>query len=376
MAASLLGIAALILLPCAITTGLSLDGGLSDLHNLVRTMGDRLASLSSESEAEDFFINTLSPMLNLPSIAENTRQATSPPETARQAGGRLSAELAAWHLAKDLREADFRNSDVLAGLQSRLDRQHWLVDRRPLLRRVGLLLAVLSPFASSAEHSDVSDNAFESYARYLDRTYPDFAGGERSWIYLAEQHGYEGFRRRLQEFWQEQPPDVRQEASAARYFETRLRPVLTAHLAAAAVRAEAQSEYQAREYYRGLWDRSDDIRQQKGLARLCGTWQWTVHNHQNHQDHKMMISFPSIEAWESRTANGLRPARAIVHGDSVYLRWEFQGGVQEDSLLFGREGQRLEGSFVNSAGAWGSITGKRVSPCEEQEKRQKRESKQ
>jgi hypothetical protein len=52
-----------------------------------------------------------------------------------------------------------------------------------------------------------------------------------------------------------------------------------------------------------------------------------------------------------------------VLGDVVYLRWEFPGVVQEDSLLFTGEGQRLEGSFVNSSGAWGSITGKRTAPC-------------
>ena len=50
-------------------------------------------------------------------------------------------------------------------------------------------------------------------------------------------------------------------------------------------------------------------------------------------------------------------------GDTIFLRWEFQIGYQEDSLLFIRDGQRLEGSFTNSAGAWGSITGKRTSSC-------------
>jgi hypothetical protein len=53
----------------------------------------------------------------------------------------------------------------------------------------------------------------------------------------------------------------------------------------------------------------------------------------------------------------------VVLGDAVYLRWETDGRIQEDSLLFSKEGQRLEGSFVNSQGGWGSITGKRTATC-------------
>ena len=98
----------------------------------------------------------------------------------------------------------------------------------------------------------------------------------------------------------------------------------------------------------------------RGLARLCGTWQWTVHNHKNHQDHKMTMIFPPADYVSPSPA---RPAQVTVLGDSVYLRWEFQGGYQEDSLLFTGEGQRLEGNFINSAGAWGSITGKRTGAC-------------
>jgi len=66
---------------------------------------------------------------------------------------------------------------------------------------------------------------------------------------------------------------------------------------------------------------------------------------------------------DSPLASEPRPAKLVVLADGVYLRWEFQGGYQEDSLLFTGEGQRLEGSFVNSAGAWGSITGKRMTRC-------------
>jgi hypothetical protein len=53
----------------------------------------------------------------------------------------------------------------------------------------------------------------------------------------------------------------------------------------------------------------------------------------------------------------------IVLGDNVYLRWDFDGRVQEDSLQFNKEGQRLEGNFVNSQGGWGSISVKKTADC-------------
>jgi hypothetical protein len=58
------------------------------------------------------------------------------------------------------------------------------------------------------------------------------------------------------------------------------------------------------------------------------------------------------------------PAEIVILGDSVYLRWEMDGRIQEDSLLFIKDGSRLEGSFVNNLGGWGSITGKRTAGCQ------------
>ena len=92
--------------------------------------------------------------------------------------------------------------------------------------------------------------------------------------------------------------------------------------------------------------------------RLCGTWQWSIHNHQNHREEKTAVIFAPPGATSATS-----PAEIIVLGDSVYLRWETRAGVQEDSLLFSGAGQRLEGTFVNTAGGWGSITGKRTASC-------------
>jgi hypothetical protein len=103
------------------------------------------------------------------------------------------------------------------------------------------------------------------------------------------------------------------------------------------------------------------VRGTRGQSRLCGTWQWVIHNHQrHHEEQKLSLVFPP-PGKDGTHLPGLM--ETVVLGDVVYLRWEQDGRVQEDSLLFSKEGQRLEGTFVNSQGGWGSISGKRTASC-------------
>lgn len=105
----------------------------------------------------------------------------------------------------------------------------------------------------------------------------------------------------------------------------------------------------------------DRVRTVRGRNKLCGTWQWIVHNHQqHHQEQKLSLLFPPPGP-EYPLAPGL--VEAVVLGENVYFRWESNGLVQEDSLQFTKEGRGLEGTFVNSQGGWGSISGKRTSDC-------------
>ena len=86
-----------------------------------------------------------------------------------------------------------------------------------------------------------------------------------------------------------------------------------------------------------------------------------MHNHKNHQELKtVVVLFPP---GTPPVPNAPQPSKMVVLGDAVYLRWDFQGGYQEDSLLFVKEGRHLEGTFMNTAGDWGAITGKRVAAC-------------
>lgn len=135
----------------------------------------------------------------------------------------------------------------------------------------------------------------------------------------------------------------------------------TGSLSTIAIRLELEASRRAHAEWWQLKNWKDRVRTARGLAKLCGTWQWTVHNHQNHGEQKTTLAFLPMGAHRPGVP---MPAETVVLGDSVYLRWEMDGRVQEDSLLFTKEGQRLEGTFVNSLGGWGSITGKKIGPCQ------------
>ncbi|MEC4889448.1 MAG: hypothetical protein RI101_05250 [Nitrospira sp.] len=130
-------------------------------------------------------------------------------------------------------------------------------------------------------------------------------------------------------------------------------------LAAGRLALDAQQRAMAEWWQLKTW--KDRVRTVRGRSRLCGTWQWIIHNHQqHHQEQKFPLLFPPPGP-DYPLASGL--TEVIVLGENVYLRWESNGLVQEDSLQFTKEGRGLEGTFVNSQGGWGSISGKRTSDC-------------
>ena len=134
--------------------------------------------------------------------------------------------------------------------------------------------------------------------------------------------------------------------------------------AAAAVAAGHLAQEAGRQAMEEWWRLKtwrDRVRGIRGQSRLCGTWQWVIHNHQrHHEEQKLSLVFPP-SGKDGTPLPGL--SEIVVLGDVVYLRWERDGKVQEDSLLFSKEGQRLEGTFVNSQGGWGSVSGKRTASC-------------
>jgi len=212
---------------------------------------------------------------------------------------------------------------------------------------------------------------FSTFARHFDQTYP-LVGFPNSWVSLLEKKGLDALTIRFNEFWETQPinasspertleiPPEHQKDYMDFYLKTRLLPVFVSHLMAQSIRLQARAEQQAEQSWIRLkkWNESDQRR--RALTRLCGNWQWTVHNHLNHQDHKMPLSFsPSSQPIPGQP----QPDLIIMNGDTVYLKWIFPSGFQEDSLLLSNRDQRLEGTFTNSHGPHGNISGKRLSTC-------------
>ncbi|MBH0201324.1 MAG: hypothetical protein HP496_03220 [Nitrospira sp.] len=129
----------------------------------------------------------------------------------------------------------------------------------------------------------------------------------------------------------------------------------------AANRTALEASHKATAAWWDIYGWKERIRQAKGRARLCGTWQWIIHNHQIHGEQKATIIFPPPG---QVSAQGATPTEIIILGDAIYLRWEHNGQLQEDSLLFIKDDAKLEGSFVNNTGGWGPITAKRTAPCQ------------
>jgi len=209
---------------------------------------------------------------------------------------------------------------------------------------------------------------FDEFASYVDQHYPILTGPEDSWVRMLEQGNLSGISQRFSEYWELEPsqdqatmlqadrPQATRADYEQYYVSTRLWPVFRSHLIALTIQAGAEAMQFAKQSMTQITQVQDADTQ----GRLCGTWHWTVHNHQNHADHKMTVFFGDPAKSPTKQP---QPAEVRIKGETVYLLWEFPKGFQEDSLLFSQDDKRLEGTFQNSLGPHGSITGKRLSSC-------------
>lgn len=296
---------------CGLSIVLGADSGLPsampDFQAIVHTHAARLTEVESDKGAIDLFVSTIGPALQLEDVARTLASKPLPVNLSKEllvpeitsAAQKLIAGLAAWHLATSVQQGVKNNQlEVVAGRwQSASTKREWLA-----------LQGRTTWLNSLNELSDVLTAHPESAASQVDT-----AGTHL--IKLSERAG-------------------RLEVEAL------------------------QALYQEWDRMRG-W--KDQVRKLRGQVRLCGTWQWVIHNHQqHHREQKLSLLFPPPGA-DRTSLPGL--VETIVLGDNVYLRWEIDGRVQEDSLQFVKDGQRLEGTFINSQGGWGSISGKRTASC-------------
>jgi hypothetical protein len=342
---------------------------------ILKTHARDLAAITSDSQASELFSSRIGPAFDLKETVALLTGKTAGGSLQRRkltdatASQDLSAEsvrlialMATWQVADKLNQTAGDAAALQLLMRETASQREWLTGHAPSSYFGGAiqLAAILSAQPDAYVPSSDSPSGFPAYAARLSQAMPKLTGGEESWTTVAEHEGLEGMTRRLLAETEGLSESDRQRFAAI-YFHTRLRPVFTAHMTALLIRAQVDAEQHGLQTVQRLRDRQTMFAERRGIGRLCGTWQWTVHNHQNHQDHKFAMSFPPPET----SSPGMpRPAKIVVLGDTVYLRWEFERGiVQEDSLLFGGEGQRLEGTFVNSAGPWGGIAAKRVAAC-------------
>lgn len=285
----------------------SLPSSMPDFSSVIRAHSDQLAKIESDKEASDLFVSAIAPTLKLGDVAKALKANPLPIKLAKEllvpdltaAVLRLMRSLTTWHLAATVRQAvkDQQPAMVTERLFGSPQARAWLDQQR-----------------DAAWHDSLN---------------------QLSHVVASPEWAKENL---------EEPAS----------------PLLVTVLERA-VRLEVdaiQASYQE-------WDRirnwKDRVRELRGQTRLCGTWQWIIHNHQqNHQEQKLLLRFPPA-GHSQVTLPGLM--ETIVLGDNVYLRWDFDGRIQEDSLQFNKESQRLEGNFLNSQGGWGSVSGKKTADC-------------
>jgi hypothetical protein len=285
----------------------SLPSATPDFPSVMRVHSDQLAKIESEKGAINLFVSTIGPALQMGDVARTLGANPLPAKLMKEllvpdlttAVHRLMGSLVAWHLASTIR-------------QSVRDQHLATVTER--LSETSPTLAWLNQQGKASWHDSLNQLSDVVAS-------PEWAKGNQG-------------------------------ESASSLLITVLERAIRLEVDA------MQASYQE-------WDRirnwKDRVRGLRGQAKLCGTWQWIIHNHQqHHQEQKLSLLFPPAGNTQA-TLPGL--VETIVLGENVYLRWEIDGRVQEDSLQFSKEGQRLEGTFVNSQGGWGSISGKRTAGC-------------
>ena len=323
----------------------------------------------SDTDATVFFLKTFGSSLELPKGLLQ-RKRTPLPNGLTQHLSPFVANLATWHLTHDLRIAldQGKTSLIQSILDERQQQIEWLRQSQPNLPDLLGLIRTISRLQPSDPSTPPLSPHDAIFTQFLHEQYPDWTDTPNSWLTLAQTEGAAGVRKRLRDAWDSRPAqDSRHEkpdpaASIDRFLRQSFLPITTAYARATLMQFQVRTEQQAWTTWQTIQKWSNDKKNEKGLRRLCGTWQWLIHNHQDHGDHKTIMVYPPPSQYHRMDP---QPATIRVQGDTVYIRWEFPRGiVQEESLLLSEKDQLLSGTFVNNLGPNGNITGRRVKPCQ------------
>jgi hypothetical protein len=337
---------------------------------------EQILQLSSDGAALAFFQSITTPKKQISRTRTNSPSSSkniNPSEEVKEAVILYLASLAVTAHARTIQKnivqpspANPPASEVIPG-EPQLQ---WMMEQPPLqtLKPMMDFYTQVSTWAQTASQSHPSGNDYAAFASYYDQTYPHWDDSPLSWTNLYYLHGRKGIEARLLEYWQtpdhptdQHPSPSTKNAYAQYYIGTRLLPMFRANLLTQSIQVETMAYETAWKSWHNIQEWQQQEQTKSAAARLCGTWQWLVHNHQNHGDHKMTITFSSLE---QSSPSQPKPTIIAIQGDTVYLKWTFPQGFQEDSLLLSNHDTHLEGTFKNSLGPHGSISGKRLSSCQ------------
>ena len=347
-------------------------------ENLLKEHQQNILSLSSDKEALKFN-QSFMPHQRQPRQSHTRRKPSSDRQKLNPISQEMQATITTFWAAlttigyvqefRAVPEASFPKHLFREILPSEAQRQ-WLFSKPSLegLKDLVEFQNKLSTWPQQEPGDHLSHNNFSQ----LDKLYNqiDSTSSRQTWISLFNDLGFKGIQARLEEYWQQHDQqdlaypisNSLKQASIQNYVESRLFPIFQAQLLAQAIQVEAQAYNVAWKSWNQIQQWQQQERTYRTMERLCGTWKWIIHNHQNHGDHKTTMTF--IPPGQS-TPSQVQPSTILIHGDTVYLKWTFPQGIQEDSLLLSNRDTRLEGTFTNSLGPHGSISGQRLSPCQD-----------
>lgn len=351
---------------------------LPDPLKFLPTLSSELLKIASTEEALQIFLQS-NPSLISQIGSRPTRQETPVriqlPSHIQEAITQIMASLIALQTAQNVmtppsESGSGRHPDTPTPSQPA--QYQWMADT-PIYKELAALIILKSALSSLRSapipSMDGTGQHYRQFEQYVESQFSASAEGSGSLLLLLKEQGVQGLQNKLEDLRVSfQPSPVDKQAAPAdskdfgeRYIHSRLLPRLQAELHHHSIELQNQAYKILLTHGPVITSWQNEKETHATLARLCGSWLWTLHNHQNHQDHKMTVTFPA--PGESAPPNQTIPNTVSIHGDTVYVEWVFSQGKQEDSLLLSNRDTIMEGTFKNSLGPYGSITGKRLSSC-------------
>lgn len=353
------------------------------LKDLLSTEPAGLADVSSKEAAFAFFVAHVNPHLEFFTPRELKQPVEQLPAESTLQIERFVAYLALWH---DLDIQQLSSEQGWQNFESSLSPSTphitWIAKatNHSAFTSALSMLDVIIQLRKQSGYVPGSLPDLPDVAAYFDRQQSQSAKNDiDSWEHIAQTEGASGILSRLKTYPGPSPAPASSAVSAHAteptyqlhplvilYLRERVLPSLEGRFWEEALFLKTKAQWELTQLWQDLSMTNEQRKKTKALQRLCGTWQWTLHNHQNHKDHKTVLTFPPPSEIEQMTP---APAQIEIWGNTVYLEWKYAGGSQEDSLLLGNQDQLLEGTFTSSAGPYGNITGRKVRSCSAQPSR-------